>query len=153
MKIKSFHFWIVRNSKLRANLNVEGSGAVVSRLWIFTNTGIMECYFIFLHICCICKGRSSWWKHSWRLILLPLDEVTQKLAPLYESEFKWKHIRDAGLSIKAWLDVNDNNHDAVAEVLNAYVGWVQKVQKQKWVLYVPATGVRGPGQHAEKNNI
>ena len=37
--------------------------------------------------------------------------------------------RDAGLSIKAWLDVNDNNHDAVAEVLNAYVGWVQKVQK------------------------
>ena len=35
--------------------------------------------------------------------------------------------RDAGLSIKAWLDVNDNNHDAVAEVLNAYVGWVQKV--------------------------
>ena len=39
----------------------------------------------------------------------------------------WNHIRDAGLSIKAWLDVNDNNHDAVAEVLNAYVGWVQKV--------------------------
>ena len=38
-----------------------------------------------------------------------------------------KNIRDAGLSIKAWLDVNDNNHDAVAEVLNAYVGWVQKV--------------------------
>ena len=37
--------------------------------------------------------------------------------------------RDAGLSIKAWLDVNDNNHDAVAEVLNAYVGWVQKVQE------------------------
>ena len=37
--------------------------------------------------------------------------------------------RDAGLSIKAWLDVNDNNHDAVAEVLNAYVGWVQKVRK------------------------
>ena len=46
---------------------------------------------------------------------------------LYESELKWQHIRDAGLSIKAWLDVNDNNHDAVAEVLNAYVGWVQKV--------------------------
>ena len=37
--------------------------------------------------------------------------------------------RDAGLSIKAWLDVNDNNHDAVEDVLNAYVGWVQKVQK------------------------
>ena len=37
--------------------------------------------------------------------------------------------RDAGLSIKAWLDVNDNNHDAVAEVLNAYVGWVQKVRR------------------------
>ena len=48
--------------------------------------------------------------------------------PHDESEFKWKHIRDAGLSIKAWLDVNDNNHDAVAEVLNAYVGWVQKVE-------------------------
>merc|ERR1712212_1318269 len=42
--------------------------------------------------------------------------------------FNW--MRDAGLSIKAWLDVNDNNHDAVAEVLNAYVGWVQKVQQK-----------------------
>ena len=46
MKIKPFHFCIVRTSKLRANLNVEGSGAVVRRLWIFTNTGIMECYFM-----------------------------------------------------------------------------------------------------------
>ena len=153
MKIKSFHFWIVRNSKLRANLNVEGSGAVVSRLWIFTFTGIMECYFIFSHIYFICQGRSSWWKHSWRLILLPLDEVTQKLALQIRSKLNWNHNRDAGLSIKAWLDVNDNNHDAVAEVLNAYVGWVQKVQKQKWVLYIPVTGVRGPGQHAEKRNM
>ena len=56
--------------------------------------------------------------------------------PLYESEFKWKHIRDAGLSIKAWLDVNDNNHDAVAEVLNAYVGWVQKVENNRVALYL-----------------
>jgi len=39
-------------------------------------------------------------------------------------------MRDAGLSIKAWMDVNDNNHDAVREVLEAYTGWVAKVQQK-----------------------
>jgi len=42
--------------------------------------------------------------------------------------FHW--MRDAGLSIKAWLDVNDNSHDAVSEVLEAYAGWVAKVQQK-----------------------
>lgn len=39
-------------------------------------------------------------------------------------------MRDAGLSIKTWLDVNDNDHDAVSEVLDAYAGWVAKVQQK-----------------------
>ena len=37
-------------------------------------------------------------------------------------------MRDAGLSIKAWLDINDNDYDKVKDVLNAYVKWVNLVQ-------------------------
>ena len=37
-------------------------------------------------------------------------------------------MRDAGLSIKAWLDINDNDYDSVHVVLDAYAGWVKKVQ-------------------------
>jgi len=77
-------FYQTMMANYRANLNVEGSGAVVAAPDGNTPGG-------------------SYYYH-------------------------W--MRDAGLSIKAWLDVNDNNHDAVAEVLNAYVGWVQKVQQK-----------------------
>ena len=31
-------------------------------------------------------------------------------------------MRDAGLSIKAWMDINDNSYSAVKDVLEAYVG-------------------------------
>jgi len=37
-------------------------------------------------------------------------------------------MRDAGLSIKAWLDINDNDYDKVKEVLDGYVKWVGIVQ-------------------------
>ena len=37
-------------------------------------------------------------------------------------------MRDAGLSIKAWLDINDNDYNTVRTVLDAYVKWVQVVQ-------------------------
>ena len=37
-------------------------------------------------------------------------------------------MRDAGLSIKAWLDINDNDYESVKTVLDAYAGWVKKVQ-------------------------
>ena len=37
-------------------------------------------------------------------------------------------MRDAGLSIKAWLDINDNDYDKCKEVLNGYVKWVNLVQ-------------------------
>jgi len=37
-------------------------------------------------------------------------------------------MRDAGLSIKAWLDINDNDYGKVQPVLDAYVNWVAKVQ-------------------------
>ena len=39
-------------------------------------------------------------------------------------------MRDAGLSIKAWLDINDNDLSKVREELDAYVGWVDNVQHQ-----------------------
>merc|ERR1712029_93160 len=68
----------------RANLNVEGCGAVVAALDGNTPGG-------------------SYYYH-------------------------W--MRDAGLSIKAWMDVNDNNYDSVREVLEAYTGWVAKVQQK-----------------------
>ena len=37
-------------------------------------------------------------------------------------------MRDAGLSIKAWLEINDNDLNAVKEVLDGYVKWVGIVQ-------------------------
>merc|ERR1711976_827090 len=37
-------------------------------------------------------------------------------------------MRDAGLSIKAWMDINDNDYNAVKDVLEPYLGWVDKVQ-------------------------
>ena len=37
-------------------------------------------------------------------------------------------MRDAGLSIKAWMDINDNDYNEVKDVLDAYTSWVQKVQ-------------------------
>jgi len=37
-------------------------------------------------------------------------------------------MRDAGLSIKAWLDINDNDYDKVRVELDGYAAWVAKVQ-------------------------
>merc|ERR1711973_696032 len=37
-------------------------------------------------------------------------------------------MRDAGLSIKAWLDINNNDYNAVRPVLEGYANWVAKVQ-------------------------
>ena len=37
-------------------------------------------------------------------------------------------MRDAGLSIKTWMDINDNDYNTCREVLQAYLGWVGKVQ-------------------------
>ena len=39
-------------------------------------------------------------------------------------------MRDAGLSIKAWMDINDNDYSAVKEVLEGYVKWVGVVQQK-----------------------
>ena len=39
-------------------------------------------------------------------------------------------MRDAGLSIKTWMDINDNDYDTCREVLEAYLGWVGKVQQK-----------------------
>ena len=40
-------------------------------------------------------------------------------------------MRDAGLSIKAWMDINDNNYDIVKEDLDGYVKWVKVVQHKE----------------------
>ena len=40
-------------------------------------------------------------------------------------------MRDAGLTIKAWMDINDDNYEVVQEVLDAYVRWVSMVQKKE----------------------
>jgi len=37
-------------------------------------------------------------------------------------------MRDAGLSIKAWMDINDNDYGKVAPAVGAYADWVKKVQ-------------------------
>ena len=39
-------------------------------------------------------------------------------------------MRDAGLSIKTWMDINDNDYTVCKEVLEAYLGWVGKVQQK-----------------------
>jgi len=39
-------------------------------------------------------------------------------------------MRDAGLSIKTWMDINDNDYNTVRDVLEAYLGWVGKVQQK-----------------------
>ena len=42
--------------------------------------------------------------------------------------FHW--MRDGGLCIKTWLEINDNDYEAVRPELDAYVGWVAKVQQK-----------------------
>ena len=39
-------------------------------------------------------------------------------------------MRDAGLTMKSWMDIHDNDYEAIKDVLTAYVGWVKKVQNQ-----------------------
>ena len=40
--------------------------------------------------------------------------------------FHW--MRDAGLSIKAWLEINDNDLNAVRTEVDGYAEWVSIVQ-------------------------
>ena len=37
-------------------------------------------------------------------------------------------MRDAGLSAKAWMDVNNNDYNAVREVMEGYARWTGIVQ-------------------------
>ena len=37
-------------------------------------------------------------------------------------------MRDAGLSAKAWMDVNNNDYNAVREVMEGYAKWTGIVQ-------------------------
>jgi len=75
-------FYNLMLTKYQANLNIDGSGAVVA--------------------------------------------APDKATPGGSYYYHW--MRDAGLSIKAWLDINDNDLEKVEEILTAYAGWVKKVQ-------------------------
>merc|ERR1719348_663699 len=72
----------VMYEKYRANLNIDGTGAVVA-------------------------------------------------APDFETpggNYYYHWMRDAGLSIKAWMDINDNNYETVREELEGYARWTGIVQ-------------------------
>jgi len=43
-------------------------------------------------------------------------------------DYRYHWMRDAGLSVKAWMDINDNDYDAVKEVLEGYAKWTGIVQ-------------------------
>ena len=40
-------------------------------------------------------------------------------------------MRDAGLSAKAWMDVNNNDYEAVREVMEGYAKWTGIVQHKE----------------------
>jgi len=75
-------FYNIMFENYRANLNIDGSGAVVA--------------------------------------------APDQNTPGGSYYYHW--MRDAGLSIKAWLDINDNDYDKCKEVLDGYVKWVNLVQ-------------------------
>ena len=39
-------------------------------------------------------------------------------------------MRDAGLTMKSWMEIHNNEYERVKDVLEAYVRWVSKVQKK-----------------------
>ena len=98
----------------KANLNIDGSGAVVAAP--DQNTPgkfyLTEVSYIILHLTLIQIGRIIF--------------CNVYFDPGGSYYYHW--MRDAGLSIKAWLDINDNDYDKSKDVLNAYVKWVNVVQ-------------------------
>ena len=39
-------------------------------------------------------------------------------------------MRDAGLTMKSWMELHDDDYNSVKDILDAYVDWVTKVQKK-----------------------
>jgi len=56
------------------------------------------------------------------------DEGAVIASPDDEPDYYFHWMRDAALSIKTFLDLNDDDYAAVAEVADAYLGWVELVQ-------------------------
>ena len=48
---------------------------------------------------------------------------------IHHLRFHW--MRDAGLSAKAWMDVNNNDYEAVREVMEGYAKWTGIVQHKE----------------------
>jgi hypothetical protein len=45
-------------------------------------------------------------------------------------------MRDGGLCIKTWMDINDNSYEAVRTELEAYAGWVAKETSFNFLFYI-----------------
>ena len=45
-------------------------------------------------------------------------------------------MRDGGLCIKTWIDINDNSYEAVRTELEAYAGWVAKETSFNFLFYI-----------------
>jgi len=43
-------------------------------------------------------------------------------------DYRYHWMRDAGLSAKAWMDINDNDYDAVRDAMEGYAKWTGIVQ-------------------------
>ncbi len=51
-------------------------------------------------------------------------------SPDDDPDYYYHWMRDAALSIKAWLDINDNNYEDVRDVVDPYVQWVNNAQNE-----------------------
>ena len=47
-----------------------------------------------------------------------------------EGDFYWHWMRDGGLAMKAWMELNGNNISLIRTELDSYVDWVGMVQFQ-----------------------
>ncbi len=45
-------------------------------------------------------------------------------------------MRDGGLCIKTWIEINDNSYEAVRTELEAYAGWVAKETSLNFLFYI-----------------
>ena len=109
-----------------------------------------------LHKCCTCLGTSTDSNHDFKVewsasdpgftdefCKIMYDKLQENLniegsgaivaAPDTDTpggSYYYHWMRDAGLTMKSWMDIHDNDYKALKDVLTAYVGWVKKVQNK-----------------------
>jgi hypothetical protein len=52
------------------------------------------------------------------------------------SDYYYHWMRDAGLSIKDWLEINDNDLSKVKTEVDAYIDWVACAQSQPGAVFI-----------------